>query len=140
MENNNETLDWPPQSGNTIDTGITGNGSTRDFWKYMKNELILHEIVTPLRIRMVIDALIEGTHAVQSLKPEEATSDSMETFTKSLSALSKETGLYIVGPQGVLVTSLRESRDYDVGHRAKRGKYRIVSDGKKAVEWPLLLD
>jgi hypothetical protein len=140
MSDDNEILDWLPQAGNMVDTGITGTGTVIDYWKHMKNELILHEIVVPVKIQMLIDSFIDGTNVVQSSEPNEITSDSMTIFTDTLNTLSKKTGLYVVGPQGVMVTSLKEARDYDAGHRPKRGEYSILdSINKNPTEWVLNL-
>ena len=135
-----EVLDWDIQSGKLVETGLTWTGGISSYWKHIKNELILNEIVVPAVIQASIDGIIDGSYKVETQIPAEPSSDSYERFVHGLGKLGKDTGLYVVGPRGTVATSLKGARDYDAGHHVKKGVYWVGKpSGGKTPECPLLL-
>jgi hypothetical protein len=112
---------WKAQSGEIVETGIEGTGTTPDHWKYVRKEIQELGMTVPLRVQMDIDALCSGD-PIPMRKPLGSQNDN---FIMELTTLCRKHDRYLVGSEALVVATASEARMYNQGHKPIQGVYEM---------------
>jgi predicted GNAT family acetyltransferase len=117
---------WKEQSGERVETGIEGTGTTPDHWKYIRKEMQELGMTVPVRVQMDIDSLCEGDAIpMRKLLADQADGSKGDEFIQELTKLCRKHDRYLVGPEGLVVATASEARNYNAGHRPIKGVYEM---------------